>query len=157
MQLHEGVYLAERHDVFVLVLVLRFEGCANRLHLGRFMPADSLWTLCMAFNVYLTFFKGRNATDLRRLEKWYFLFCYGFPLPPPIIYLVLDYTKNRHGPRIYGPATASVYRNAQQVHSLEVLITMIAMVLGLHQMGLDAPDLFLRPCLVGLPGAQVCT
>ncbi|KAJ9643392.1 hypothetical protein H2201_004394 [Coniosporium apollinis] len=70
-----------------------------------FMPADSLWTLCMAFNVYLTFFKGHNAIDLRRLEKWYFLFCYGFPLPPPIIYLVLDYTKNRHGPRIYGPAT----------------------------------------------------
>ncbi len=73
----------------------------------RFMPADSLWTLCMACNVYLTFFKNRNAIELRKLEKWYFLFCYGFPLPAPLIYLILDHTKNRHGRRIFGPATVS--------------------------------------------------
>jgi hypothetical protein len=50
----------------------------------RFMPADSLWTLAMACNVYLTFFRKYNAAQLKKLEWKYFLFCYGLPFPPAV-------------------------------------------------------------------------
>lgn len=67
-----------------------------------FIPADSLWTLCMALNVYLTFFKNYTASNLRNLEKWYLLFCYGVPFVPALVYLLLD-AGGKYG--IYGPAT----------------------------------------------------
>ncbi|XTI84913.1 hypothetical protein V2W45_211194 [Cenococcum geophilum] len=67
-----------------------------------FIPADSLWTFCMALNVYLTFFKNYAASNLRSLEKWYLIFCYGVPLVPALVYLLLD-AGGRYG--IYGPAT----------------------------------------------------
>ncbi|KAL2353604.1 hypothetical protein BJ546DRAFT_845762 [Cryomyces antarcticus] len=67
-----------------------------------FLPADSLWTFCMAVNVWLTFFKHYNATKLRRLEKWYCLFCYGLPLVPALVYLIVDKAAKTN---IYGPAT----------------------------------------------------
>ncbi|KAI9866280.1 MAG: hypothetical protein M1813_001402 [Trichoglossum hirsutum] len=49
-----------------------------------FMPADSLWTLAMACNVYLTFFKKYNSAQLKKLEWKYFLACYGIPFPPAV-------------------------------------------------------------------------
>ncbi|KAF2461523.1 hypothetical protein BDY21DRAFT_398104 [Lineolata rhizophorae] len=67
-----------------------------------FMCADSLWTFCMALNVYLTFFKNYLAADLKRLEKWYFLLCYGIPLVPALVFLLVDAVEGRG---IYGPAT----------------------------------------------------
>lgn len=67
-----------------------------------FIPADSLWTFCMALNVYLTFFKNYTASNLRSLEKWYLIFCYGVPFVPALVYLLLD-AGGRYG--IYGPAT----------------------------------------------------
>jgi hypothetical protein len=48
------------------------------------MPADSLWTLAMACNVYLTFFRKYNAAQLKKLEWKYFLACYGIPFPPAV-------------------------------------------------------------------------
>jgi len=71
------------------------------------MPADTLWTLCMALNVYFTFFKHYNAADLRNLEKWYLLLCYGSTLVPALIYLILDHTADTG---IYGPALVSFER-----------------------------------------------
>ncbi|KAI9880727.1 MAG: hypothetical protein M1830_001010 [Pleopsidium flavum] len=67
-----------------------------------FMPADALWTLAMACNVYLTFFHKFNACQLRRLEWKYFVACYGLPMIPAITYLCID---NSSRGKIYGPAT----------------------------------------------------
>ena len=68
------------------------------------MPADPLWTFCMAMNVYLTFFKNYNAIQLRHLEKYYILFCYGLPFIPAFVYLMFDAVARKG---IYGPAVVS--------------------------------------------------
>lgn len=68
----------------------------------RFIPADALWNLAMATNVYLSIFKKYNAIDLRKLEWRYLALCYGIPLIPAIIYLPLE-VKGKG--RMYGPAT----------------------------------------------------
>ncbi|KAI9663925.1 MAG: hypothetical protein M1821_007416 [Bathelium mastoideum] len=65
------------------------------------MPADALWTFCMALNVYLTFFRSYTANDLRRLEKWYFLACYGVPFLPALGYLIAQSITQKS---IYGNA-----------------------------------------------------
>ncbi|KAK7556679.1 hypothetical protein IWX50DRAFT_653213 [Phyllosticta citricarpa] len=75
----------------------RFQG----FFIQMFMPADSLWTLCMALNVYLTFFHNYNAEDLRNLEVTYAICCYGIPFIPSLIYLILDLSADKG---IYGPA-----------------------------------------------------
>lgn len=80
-------------------------GLITDAHTPRFIPADSLWTLCMALNVYLTFFKNYDSTMIRALEKWYCLFCYGVPLLPALIFLIVD--KATQATNIYGPATVS--------------------------------------------------
>jgi hypothetical protein len=67
-----------------------------------FMMADSLWVFCMATNVFLVFWHGHNAQELYYLEKWYFLFAYGLPAVPPIIYVIIDHQSNT---RILGSAT----------------------------------------------------
>jgi hypothetical protein len=65
------------------------------------MPADALWTFCMACNVYLTFRHRYTARDLRKLEWKYILLCNGIPFIPAIIYVFLKPGRGR----IYGPAT----------------------------------------------------
>jgi hypothetical protein len=55
----------------------------------------------MALNIYLAFYKGYTAVDLKRLEWKYFLACYGMPLIPSITLLCI---KTKAGGRIYGPA-----------------------------------------------------
>ena len=70
------------------------------------MPADALWTFCMALNVYLTFFRSYTAKDLRGLEKWYFLACYGIPFLPAIVYAIIQASKQK---QIYGNALVSKY------------------------------------------------
>jgi len=67
-----------------------------------FMPADSLWTLAMAFNVYLVFFKKYSSSQLRKLEWKYFIACYGLPSVTAIIFLFVQ-TKRKG--KVYGPAT----------------------------------------------------
>lgn len=57
---------------------------------SRFMPADALWTLCMAFNVYLTFFHQYNSSQLRKLEWKYFSLCYGVPFISAFVFLFID-------------------------------------------------------------------
>ncbi|KAJ5901138.1 hypothetical protein N7504_007131 [Penicillium tannophilum] len=66
-----------------------------------FMPADALWTLAMACNVYLTFFHKYNSEQLRRLEWKYVLCCYGLPFIPAFVYFFIN-TQARG--RVYGSA-----------------------------------------------------
>lgn len=68
---------------------------------NRFMPADSMWALTMACNVYLALFHHYNTDLLRPLEWKYFIFCYGVPFIPAFVFLFID-TKSRG--KIYGPA-----------------------------------------------------
>ncbi len=69
--------------------------------MNRFMSADALWSLCMAINVYLTFFKKYDAEGLRTMEKWYLLGCYGVSFIPAFVYIFIkEGTK-----RMYGNAT----------------------------------------------------
>lgn len=56
----------------------------------------------MALNVYLTFYRSFNAEDLRRLEKWYALLCYGVPFIPAIVFVFVQNSKKGH---MYGNAT----------------------------------------------------
>ncbi|PLB43124.1 hypothetical protein P170DRAFT_72529 [Aspergillus steynii IBT 23096] len=66
-----------------------------------FMPADALWTLAMACNVYLTFFCKYDSDRLRRLEWKYFAFCYGTPFIPAFVYFFI---KTGARGKIYGTA-----------------------------------------------------
>jgi hypothetical protein len=56
----------------------------------------------MATNVFLVFWRGYDAQQLRHLEKWYLLLAYGMPAIPPLVYVILDHTRST---RILGPAT----------------------------------------------------
>ncbi|KAK6833721.1 hypothetical protein PG987_008415 [Apiospora arundinis] len=67
-----------------------------------FIPADALWTLAMAINVYLTFYFKFDAMRLRKMEIWYFLVCYGIPFIPALTYI---FVSSRDGTRLYGNAT----------------------------------------------------
>ncbi|TAQ85797.1 hypothetical protein B7494_g5889 [Chlorociboria aeruginascens] len=67
-----------------------------------FMPADAYWTLAMAMNVFLTFRWHYGASELRNLEKWYAIGCYGVPLVPALVYVFAVSGSNRH---MYGNAT----------------------------------------------------
>ncbi|KAI9724782.1 MAG: hypothetical protein M1812_000058 [Candelaria pacifica] len=67
-----------------------------------FLPADSLFTLAMACNVYLTFFRKYSASQLRALEWKYIAASYGIPLIPAFAYEFIN-TKARG--KVYGSAT----------------------------------------------------
>ena len=69
---------------------------------ARFMIADPLFTLAMALNVYLTFFRRYSAEQLRSMEWKYLIMCYGLPFPPALTYF---FVRNSSGVRVYGPAT----------------------------------------------------
>ena len=75
------------------------------------MPADSLWSFCMALNVYLTFYKRYTTTQLKSLEWKYFLVCYGMPLIPSVTLLCLN-SKERG--KIYGPTI--VYQGTRSLN-----------------------------------------
>ncbi|OBT47495.1 hypothetical protein VE00_03261 [Pseudogymnoascus sp. WSF 3629] len=66
-----------------------------------FMPADSLWTLAMAVNVYLTFFHRYSASQLRSLEWKYLLACYCIPFVPALVFIFI---KTEERGRIFGSA-----------------------------------------------------
>jgi hypothetical protein len=58
----------------------------------------------MALNVYLTFFKNYDVNDLRRLEKFYFVFSYGTPFVIAIALMIADLVSSQD---ILGPASVS--------------------------------------------------
>ncbi|KAL8710865.1 MAG: hypothetical protein Q9220_004669 [cf. Caloplaca sp. 1 TL-2023] len=67
-----------------------------------FLPADALWNLAMAINVYMTLFKKYSAQQLKTLEWRYHLMCYGLPFIVALVYLFID-TADRG--KIYGDAS----------------------------------------------------
>ncbi|KAK8035025.1 G coupled receptor like [Apiospora rasikravindrae] len=78
-------------------------GCQFQAFLIQmFLPADALWTLAMAINVYLTFYFKFDAMRLRNMEIWYFLACYGIPFVPALTYIFIS---SKDGVRVYGNAT----------------------------------------------------
>ncbi|PHH67563.1 hypothetical protein CDD82_1325 [Ophiocordyceps australis] len=66
-----------------------------------FMPADAFWTLAMAINVYLTFYRKFDAERLRKMEITYLIGCYGIPFIPAFTFI---FVKNSAGERLYGNA-----------------------------------------------------
>lgn len=66
-----------------------------------FLGVDTLWALCMGFNVYLALFRGWTTERMRRQEWKYFLGCYGCSFIPALVYLFVN-TKRRG--KVYGPA-----------------------------------------------------
>jgi hypothetical protein len=66
------------------------------------MPADSLWALAMAFNVYLAIFHRYSVGQLRQQEWKYLILCYGIPFIPAIIFVFIE-TEARG--RVFGSAT----------------------------------------------------
>ncbi|KAI4219439.1 MAG: hypothetical protein L6R36_008322 [Xanthoria steineri] len=67
-----------------------------------FLPADALWNLAMAINVYMTLFRKYNAQQLRALEWKYQIMCYGLPFVVALSYLLIDSPKRG---KIYGDAS----------------------------------------------------
>lgn len=65
------------------------------------MQSDPMWSLAMAVNVYLVFFRRFDATRLRRLYWIYAVLCYGIPFIPAMVCLLLKTNKGQ----IYGNAT----------------------------------------------------
>ncbi|KAI0881137.1 family A G protein-coupled receptor-like protein [Annulohypoxylon maeteangense] len=85
------------------VLEIDTFGCQFQAFLIQmFLPADALWTLAMAFNVYLTFYHKFDAARLRKMEIYYLLFCYGIPFVPALTYV---FVRTEKAGRMYGNAT----------------------------------------------------
>ncbi|KAG4439535.1 hypothetical protein IFR05_004975 [Cadophora sp. M221] len=67
-----------------------------------FMPADVLWSLAMAINVYLALFHHYDASSLMKLNRKYIIVCYGLPFIPAFACLFIG---SKHRGKIYGDAT----------------------------------------------------
>lgn len=66
-----------------------------------FRGVDCYWSFFMAINVYLVFFRGYNTHQLRKLDIWYLVACYGLSFIPAFVFLFVS-TKDRG--RVYGSA-----------------------------------------------------
>jgi hypothetical protein len=58
--------------------------------------------LCLAFNVYLSFFRKYDAERLQSLEWKYLIFCYGTPFIPAFVYFFINIAPRG---KVYGSAT----------------------------------------------------
>jgi hypothetical protein len=108
------------------------------------MPADSLWSFCMALNIYLTFYRRYAEEDIKKLEKWYFLLCYGLPL---VLAVALISINTAERGRIYGPALVGVprYQRMKQRSNAQS-----DMVLDQQLMAIPPSSVFLWSCMVCL-------
>ncbi|KFZ17131.1 hypothetical protein V502_04740 [Pseudogymnoascus sp. VKM F-4520 (FW-2644)] len=66
------------------------------------IPADSVWALAMAFNVYLAVFQRYSATQLQQQEWKYLLVCYGIPFIPAIVFV---FVRTEARGSVFGSAT----------------------------------------------------
>ncbi|KAL8643558.1 MAG: hypothetical protein Q9210_007630, partial [Variospora velana] len=73
-----------------------------------FLGVDVFWACCMAWNVYLAFFHKYTASQLRKLDKWYLLGCYGASFIPA---LTLAFVDTRQRGRVYGPAIVKFHQS----------------------------------------------
>ncbi|KAF3768590.1 family A G protein-coupled receptor-like protein [Cryphonectria parasitica EP155] len=67
-----------------------------------FIPADAFWSLAMAVNVYLTFYRKYDAHDLRRMELTYLILCYGAPF---VVAFTFIFVSTPSKGRMYGDAS----------------------------------------------------
>ncbi|EKG13664.1 GPCR family 2-like protein [Macrophomina phaseolina MS6] len=67
-----------------------------------FSTSAMLFTMAMAINVYLIFFRKWAPSELRRLEPLYLGVTYGFTVLHSLVFLILDMAPSQSG--IYGPA-----------------------------------------------------
>jgi hypothetical protein len=77
------------------------------------MQADPYWACTGAVNVMLVFFFRFNAEQLRRLNVYYWIICYGIPSIPAIFGLI--YRKD--GEHMYGDATVKSHLIHQNQNS----------------------------------------
>lgn len=73
----------------------------NPLTQARFCPADAMWNLSMAINVYLTVFRKYNSTQLKSLEWIYLLVNYG---ATSLVALILCFISSEVRGKVYGNA-----------------------------------------------------
>ena len=66
-----------------------------------FLGVDCYWAFCMAVNVYLVFFRNYSTDQLRSLDLWYLLACYGLSFVPALIFIFVS-TPDQG--RVYGNA-----------------------------------------------------
>lgn len=66
-----------------------------------FLGVDCYWAFCMAINVYLVFFRGYTTEQLRSLDVWYLLACYGLAFIPAMVFVFISTSQRGH---LYGPA-----------------------------------------------------
>ncbi len=78
--------------------------CTGLMVRSRSIPADALWNLALAINVYLTLFRKYNAQQLKALEWRYHVMCNVMPLIVAVTYALV---KTRARGKVYGPATVS--------------------------------------------------
>jgi hypothetical protein len=72
----------------------------------------------MAVNVFLTFYTTQITINIRKLEKWYFLICYGIPAIPALAFLILDLS----GSQYYGDATVSFLYGIDTANELAMVL-----------------------------------
>lgn len=70
--------------------------------LEMFMQSDPMWSLMMAVNVYLVFFRRWDARRLKSLSWKYAIVCYGVPFIPALFCLIY---KTKAKGEMYGNAT----------------------------------------------------
>ncbi|KAG4029464.1 hypothetical protein MFRU_015g00090 [Monilinia fructicola] len=66
-----------------------------------FRGVDCYWAFFMAINVYLVFFRGYTTHQLRKLDIWYLLACYGLSFIPAFVFLFISTKERGH---VYGSA-----------------------------------------------------
>ena len=93
--------LCQFQGFLIQMYVILFSDNTNLANSLRFMSADAYWTCAMPCNVWLTFYHRFTAEDLRRIERWYFLVCYGIPFIPAFAFIWIS---DSAGKRIYGDA-----------------------------------------------------
>lgn len=94
-----------------------------------FLPADALWNLAMAINVYLTLFRKYKSQQLKALEWRYHLMAYGAPFVVALVYVFVETKDKGH---IYGPATVR-YPISRQSRCFS--LRNLALVLDINRMG----------------------
>jgi len=75
----------------------KFQGFLVQMFLG----VDCYWAFCMAINVYLVFFRGYSTDQLRSLDVYYLLACFGLSFIPAIVFVFISSPSRGH---VYGPA-----------------------------------------------------
>ena len=111
-----------------------------------FLPADALWNMAMAVNVYLTLFRNHNAKQLKTLEWRYWIMCYGVPF---IVALTCLFVSTAARGKVYGPATVRETRGL--IGGQALADTVIALVFDQYEVELPPDTAGLRSGMVNKP------